>query len=184
MTRTKFRSVRLAPARLRAFYVIAVAVWVTGGLWLFFHYFLTKQGEFGPQSNPLESWWLKLHGAFAFAATWFFGLLWGTHITVAWPFPRRRRSGSVLTAVVFWVIVSGYLLYYVGNDTARSFISVSHWVVGLACPLLYWVHRMKKRSRKSSASVSSRKTDNSDASLPPPEGRSRFKPDTTCSRIR
>ena len=52
-------------------------------------YLLTKQGEFGPQSHPLEPWWLKLHGAFAFAFTWFFGLLWGTHVTVAWPRGRR-----------------------------------------------------------------------------------------------
>jgi hypothetical protein len=126
-----------------------VGVWLSGGLWLLFHYFLTEQGEFGPQSNPLEPWWLKLHGAFAFAATWFFGLLWGTHITVAWPLERRRFSGSVLAAASLLLIVSGYLLYYVGNDTARSILSVSHWGTGLAFPLLYWAHRLRRGPRKS-----------------------------------
>lgn len=145
MIRAKIRSVRFGSSRLRAFYLIGVGVWLSGGLWLLFHYFLTKQGEFGPQSNPLEPWWLKLHGAFAFAAIWFFGLLWASHITVAWPFRRRRLSGSVLAAVILWLIVSGYLLYYVANDTARSILSVSHWAIGLACPLLYWAHRVRKK---------------------------------------
>jgi hypothetical protein len=143
--RTKIRSVGLSRSRLRAFYVTGVGVWLTGGLWLLFHYFVTKQGEFGPQSNPLEPWWLKLHGAFALAATWFFGLLWGTHMTVAWPSARRRRSGGVLGGVVLWLIITGYLLYYVGNDTARAIVSMGHWVIGIACPLLYWVHRKRKK---------------------------------------
>lgn len=146
MSRSKNHSVRLGKSRLRALYLIGVGVWLSGGLWLLFHYFLTRKGPFGPESNPLEPWWLKLHGAFAFAATWFFGLLWGTHITVGWRSGRRRASGSILTGFIFFLVLSGYLLYYVGDDTARSVVSVSHWGVGLACPLLYWVHRMRRRA--------------------------------------
>lgn len=145
MIHGKRRSVRFGSARLRAFYVIGAGVWLSGGLWLCFHYFLVKPGEFGPQSNPLEPWWLKLHGAFAFAATWFFGLLWGTRITVAWPSGRRRSSGSVLAGIILLLIVSGYLLYYVGDDTARSIVSIGHWGIGLVCPALYWAHRMRRK---------------------------------------
>ena len=146
VSRTKKHSVRFGSLRLRAFYLVSLGVWISGGLWLLFHYFLTTQGEFGPQSNALEPWSLKIHGAFAFAATWFFGLLWGTHITVGWHSGRRRSSGAVLTGSISLLVVTGYLLYYVGDDRSRSFISIAHWGVGLICPLLYGVHRIRKRS--------------------------------------
>jgi hypothetical protein len=164
LSRNRGHSVRFSSARRRALYVIGVGVWLSGGLWLLFHYFLTKQGEFGPQSNPLEPWWLKIHGAFAFAATWLFGLLWGTHITVGWRSGRRRASGGVLTGLIFWLVLSGYLLYYAGDDRARSLISIGHWGLGLACPLLYWIHRMRKRA--SARSVRDREQTILEASAP------------------
>lgn len=64
-------------------YSIVAGLWLSGGLWLLLHYFLTSESEFGPQRNPLEPWWLKFHGAFAFAVIWLFGLLWGKHVSLA-----------------------------------------------------------------------------------------------------
>src|SRR6185437_5330155 len=61
-------------------YTAAIGVWLTGALWLIFHYFLQTKGKFGMQQNPLEIWWLKLHGAFSFASIFALGLLWGSHI--------------------------------------------------------------------------------------------------------
>lgn len=133
-----------------ALYVVGTGVWLTGGLWLLFHYFLVKQGEFGSTANPLEPWWLKLHGAFAFAAIWMFGWLWGIHIAKLWPQKRRRWSGGALTSVFALLIVSGYLLYYVGDDRIRPVISALHWIIGLACPIFFVWHRFKWRARRSS----------------------------------
>ena len=141
-------SLRLGSPRRLGLYVVGIGVWLSGGLWLLFHYFLVTQGEFGPQANPLEPWWLKLHGAFAFAAIWIFGLLWGVHVTPAWPFRRRRWSGGTMTGLLFWLTLSGYLLYYVGNEAARSLISVLHWSIGLACPLAFFWHRARNRKRR------------------------------------
>jgi len=141
MSTLKRQSVRLGrPTRL-ALYVAGIGVWLTGGLWLVFHYFLVSQGEFGPQTNLLEPWWLKLHGAFAFATIWMFGLLWSVHVTRAWPSSRRRWSGGLMAGVAAWLILSGYLLYYVGDDKARSVVSVLHWGVGLAAPVFFFCHR-------------------------------------------
>jgi hypothetical protein len=142
------KSGSLGPARRWALYIVGAGVWLTGGLWLLYHYFLVRQGDFGPTANPLEPWWLKLHGAFAFAAIWLFGLLWGAHITKAWPHKRRRWSGGVLAGVFAFLILSGYLLYYLGDDTLRPLVSVLHWGIGLACPVFFLVHRLR-RSRRS-----------------------------------
>ena len=135
-----------------ALYIIGTGVWLTGGIWLLFHYLLIKQGEFGPTANPLEPWWLKLHGAFAFAAVWMFGLMWGIHIAKLWPHKRRRWSGGILTAIFVLLIVSGYLLYYVGDDRVRPLISALHWVIGLACLVLFARHRLRRRSIRPSLS--------------------------------
>jgi membrane protein YdbS with pleckstrin-like domain len=135
------------PRRL-AIYITGIGLWLTGGLWLIYHYFLVKQGEFGPEMNPMEPWWLRLHGAFAFAAIWLFGLLWGIHITKAWPHKRSRWSGGAMTGVLALLTVTGYLLYYVGDDRVRPLISAVHWTVGLACPLVFLWHRVKFRKHK------------------------------------
>jgi hypothetical protein len=142
------RSVRIGlPTRL-ALYVVGIGVWLSGGLWLLFHYLLLEQSEFGPKPNPLEPWWLKLHGAFAFAGIWLLGLLWGMHITIAWPLSRRRLSGGMLTGVLIWLTLSGYLLYYIGNDDARTIVSALHWGIGLGCPVFYLLHRLRLRVRE------------------------------------
>lgn len=136
----------LGRRRRWSLYIIGIGVWLSGGLWLLFHYFLVKQGEFGPVANPVEPWWLKLHGAFAFAALWMFGLLWGIHITKLWPHRRRRWSGGILTGIFLLLIVSGYLLYYVGDENVRPIISALHWVIGLACPGFFFWHRLQRKS--------------------------------------
>jgi len=138
----------LGRPRRWALYIVGAGVWLSGGLWLLFHYFLVKQGEFGPSTNPLEPWWLKIHGAFAFAAVWMFGLLWGIHITKAWPNRRRRWSGGMLTGVFALLIVSGYLLYYVGDEKGRAVVSLLHWTVGLSCPLFFLWHRLRLQNRR------------------------------------
>ncbi len=142
------KTVRLGRSRRWQLYIVGIGVWLSGGLWLLFHYFFVRQGDFGPVENPLTPWWLRLHGAFAFASIWIFGLLWATHVTVAWPRKRRRWSGGLLAGVFLVLIVSGYLLYYVGDDAIRPIISVLHWATGLAAPAFFLVHRLRRRGQK------------------------------------
>jgi hypothetical protein len=138
--------VRLPRSRHIAVYAIGIGVWLSGGLWLLFHYFVVHPGPFGPTSSPLEPWWLKLHGAFAFAAIWLFGLLWGVHIVAGWSGWRRRGTGGLMVAILGWLILSGYLLYYLGDETVRPLISLLHWVIGLAVPVAFTAHRVFEKS--------------------------------------
>lgn len=143
----RFRSVLLGrPTRL-ALAIVGTGIWLSGGLWLVVHYWLMEQGEFGPRPNPWEPWWLTLHGGFAFTTVWLFGLLWGVHVTTAWPLSRRRMSGGGLVGLLVWLTASGHLLYYAGDDTVRSVVSVLHWGLGLGAPALYVVHRWNAPNR-------------------------------------
>ena len=133
--------IRLGAARRMMVYLIGVGVWASGGVWLVFHYFLRRAGEFGPETHPLEPWWLRLHGAFAFAAIWLAGLLWASHIVNGWGARRRRWSGSLMLSLVALLTLTGWLLYYGGDDALRRYSSFLHWIVGLGAPALFVWHR-------------------------------------------
>ena len=130
-------------------YGVGVGVWLSGGIWLAFHHFVSTQGRFGPMPHPLEPWWLRLHGAFAFAALWLLGLLSAVHVAREWRDGRKRPTGIVLVGVLAWLTLSGYLLYYAGEDSLRDVVSLLHWSVGLACPALFvwhgWVAWRRRR---------------------------------------
>jgi hypothetical protein len=138
------RTARLTPTRRLGVYGVGVAVWLSGALWLLFHYFFVRQGPLGATPHPLESWWLTLHGASAFAAIWAFGWLWSAHITKGWATGRKRPSGGLLVTALAWLTLSGYLLYYVGHEEVRTITSVLHWASGLACPIPFVVHRFRR----------------------------------------
>ncbi len=137
--------VRLAGRNKLWVNLTGAGVWTSGVLWLVFHYFMVRQGEFGPERSPLEPWWLKLHGAFAFAALWIGGLLWGLHVVNGWRQNRRRWSGGALFGGFLALILTGYLLYYIGDDQPRAVVSLIHWIIGLAIPVAYAVHRLLSR---------------------------------------
>jgi hypothetical protein len=137
--------VRLGPKRRVAVYSVAAGVWLTGLVWLVFHYGLRRQGEFGLETNPAEPWWLKLHGAFAFGALWAVGMLSAAHFPNGWASGRRRWSGAILFAAAILLIVTGYLLYYLGDERLRQMNALIHWVLGLASALPFLVHRFLVR---------------------------------------
>jgi hypothetical protein len=124
---------------------IVLGVWLSGALWLVFHDFLARSGEFGLTAHPLEQWWLRAHGAFAFASLWLLGFLSVAHVGGRWAWRRQRRSGLVLLGVYIWLVVTGYLLYYAGGDAFRAAVSLGHWTVGLVALVFLLLHRRIRR---------------------------------------
>ncbi len=134
--------VRLGTWRKVTVYAVSAGLWASGAVWLIFHYFLRAPSEFGPTPNPLEPWWLKLHGAFAFAALWMFGLLCAAHVGNGWTSGRRRWSGALTLGVAAILGLSAYFLYYVGDDGLRQAAAYVHWILGLGTPVLLIWHRV------------------------------------------
>jgi len=141
----------LSPSRPRwrirwTLYAIGIGVWLSGVLWWVFDHFLRQRSEFGPVPSPLQFWWLRLHAATALAAVWLFGYLCASHVLTTWPARLRRVSGVLFVAAFALLILSGYLLYYVTADRARTLIGDVHWAVGLCAPLAFLAHRGFRRS--------------------------------------
>jgi len=136
--------------RKAALYLAFAALFGSGILWLIFHYFLMRQGEFGLEPHPLEAWCLRLHGAAAFVMLGFGGLLWGTHARPALLQSRWRNSGIAIVAVLVALAASGYLLYYASDDALRDGARLVHWLLGLtlALPLLIHVIGVRRARRR------------------------------------
>jgi hypothetical protein len=124
---------------------IGVAVWATGIAWVMAHFFFKSEDSLGLPVHSSEPLWLKLHGASAFLAVWTGGLMWGLHVVKAWNSGRHRISGASIFGVLVILCVTGYLLYYVADDDARAAVSVIHWVLGCALPLVYLAHRLNRK---------------------------------------
>lgn len=140
---------KLPKVRRWTVYGVSFATWLTGVLWLIYHYFMATEGRFGPITHPLEPWWIRLHAAFSFFAIAVLGLLWGVHIVRGWNANWRRWSGGAMAGVFFVLIATGYGLYYVLDEEWRPRISVIHWVVGLAALVFFFVHWLSKSKPRS-----------------------------------
>jgi len=142
-----FAPIKMSRRRRLAVQATLFGLWLTGLLWLPLHYFLVQKTRFGTAPHPLEPWMLKAHGAFAFAALWTGGLLWGMHIVGGWRSGRRRWSGIAISAAGVLLIASGWLLYYAGDEDLRAVTSVAHWAIGVVSPVAFLLHRFaRKRS--------------------------------------
>jgi hypothetical protein len=133
-------TIRLGSLQEGAVYLATAALVISGAIWLVLHYFMVKQGEFGPTPHPAEPWMLRIHGAAAMAALIVYGSLLPIHVRRAWAVRRNVVLGISVICFMLLLTVTGYLLYYAASEELRPIISAAHWILGLAVPLLLWWH--------------------------------------------
>ena len=112
----------------------------SGILWLIARYFLRVTTEFGDSIHPLEHVAMQMHGVGALASCFFVGSLLQQHIRRAYRAHKNLGSAWVLISVLSALVLSGYALYYWVGEQTRPLISTTHWVVGLALPVVLMVH--------------------------------------------
>jgi hypothetical protein len=142
------RTARLARWQVQLLCWSGGILWVTGAAWLLLHHFGQIQGEFGPETNPAEPWLLRLHGAAMVAALLGAGSLLVAHVWRGWSYRNQRVLGMVLTSATILMIGSGYLLYYVGDEDVRAWISIAHWTGGLAALPAFILHYRNGRRQE------------------------------------
>ncbi len=91
---------------------------------------------------------LKFHGAAAMAFLVVFGTLIPTHIKKGIAAKKNRISGGLLIGFFSALIVTGYLLYYAGNEDVRAFSSQFHIYLGLASVVILVPHVLYRYQRK------------------------------------
>lgn len=126
---------RRLPASLRAaFYASGGALIATGLAWLALHYAAAVPGA------PGSALALEVHGGAAMAILFLAGIVVALHLPRGWRERKNRSSGMVVASLLALLAITGFLLYYAGDDRLRATASLVHWLAGLAAPLLLWLH--------------------------------------------
>lgn len=129
-------------------YGAAAFLWLTGIVWLYFKYGVKHEDEFGIQTSPWQNVSLKLHGAGAILFLIIFGAIL-FHIPPGWRNKSQRSTGVFLLSVCIVLILTGWGLYYLGNENWRNISSLVHCILGTILPLMIFFHVCKIISRRS-----------------------------------
>lgn len=131
----------LLPGWLRRWvYAIGLACLLTGAAVLGARWFLMVEGEFGPLPHPLEHWSLIAHGVVASVAAWVFGMVWLAHVRRGLHKRRNLLSGLTAVGLLLALGLTGWGLYYLGDQDWRARTSVVHWVIGIAVTVWLPLH--------------------------------------------
>lgn len=132
-------SVKLTRRHKAWLYSITGLLYLTGVVWAWLHYLAPRPNEFSATS-PAEPWMMKLHGAAAMGILVLIGTLLPSHVRFAWHARRNRANGIVLIGYLSFLIVSGYGLYYFGDERLRTWTGWSHLWFGIALPAMLIFH--------------------------------------------
>ena len=132
------------PLHYRLLLAALLLVGVTGVVWGVLWDVLEREPD------TLLRWLTRLHGAGAFLAMLALGSLLAHHVRFGWNARRNRISGSVLGGVAALIVLTGYGLYYAGEDL-REWSKWIHLVLGtlafVVLPLHIWLGRRTRHQR-------------------------------------
>lgn len=153
--------VRLEPFHRRMLYISFGILWSSGTSWTLIQWF--KDPELRTARTALQTLAMKIHGAAMLIFLVVLGTLF-THVRRGWILKANRLSGCFNIGTNILLTLTGWLLYYIADDSARDTASVIHWSIGLAAlPLLtahIWFGRAtsdRKTNRDEEAAKSPRR---------------------------
>ena len=146
-------SMKLSPGYRGWLYGTSAALFVSGVAWVLLHRVSLAQEETARNwSAVLEPWMLKLHGAAAMMFLVMIGALLPIHILKGMATRKNLASGLVLLGLIGLLTITGYALYYLGSDTARSFASALHTWAGVGAPAFLIWHLLWRERRPTARS--------------------------------
>jgi hypothetical protein len=142
----KGRVFKLRPGHRRLLYSVCLLLLLSGALWAWINH-LDQTAQASERMRDFKPWLLKLHGLSAMLFVLLLGTLLPGHVRRAWRARKNRRNGAFFLTVVGALTLSGYLLYYIGDEAWRNAMSNFHLWLGLAAPvLLSWHIRSGRRA--------------------------------------
>jgi len=121
------------------FYATGLALFLSGVGWAWLHH-LEDLGAVGPVLRGLKPRLMMVHGMSAVGFVLILGTLLPTHIRRCWRAGKNRLNGAFFLAAVSLLTLSGYLLYYLGDEQWRAAASRFHLWLGVVAPVLLFVH--------------------------------------------
>ncbi len=115
-------------------YLAFGALLLTGAGWMYAQGKLEDEGW-----ETIPRLLMKIHGGAAMAALLVLGAL-TPHVKRGWKAAKNRLSGSVLLAANAFLTLTGYGLYYAGDEAVRAWFSRWHAWIGLGLGALIPAH--------------------------------------------
>jgi hypothetical protein len=134
----------------KTLYAVFAVLFLSGVAWYFLHNGLAWGLDNDGPRNPFEAFLLKLHGAAAMAALLVLGSLVPQHLKWAWQNRENRRTGALMLSAQALLVLTGYALYYSGDEDVRVFASDLHLIIGVGFPLVLVWHIIEGRRRRTS----------------------------------
>jgi hypothetical protein len=120
-------------------YGISLVLLVSGAVWAWIHH-LDETGQAGDTFRRTNPWLLKAHGYAAVGFVLLLGALIPVHIKHSWHARKNRANGAFFLSAAGILTLSGYTLYYLGDEGWRNGASLFHLWLGLAAPVLLLFH--------------------------------------------
>ncbi|MFM2294535.1 MAG: hypothetical protein RLZZ350_948 [Verrucomicrobiota bacterium] len=136
----KRRGIQLSLRHRRWFYAVTSVLFLSGALWVLAGWLVEQGGVSAQTLDACQPWLLKIHGAAAMAFLVALGILIPTHVKRGWQSGRNRTNGAGFVTVLALLVLTGYGLYYFGDDRWRAAASWAHRALGFASPVLLAWH--------------------------------------------
>ena len=134
----KRRALRLGRGHKLTLYAASALLLLSGAAWAWASQ-LDETAHALEFLRQLKPWLLRIHGFGAMTFVLLLGTLWPAHVRRAWHAHKNRPNGAFFLAAVGLLTLTGYALYYLGDETWRNATSQFHLWLGLGAPvLLYW----------------------------------------------
>jgi magnesium-transporting ATPase (P-type) len=146
-------SIQLKSLQRYFLYGVLALLFLSGVAWAYWNYLGASPGDFETNS---KTWAMKIHGAAAMAVLVLIGMLLSAHVRFAWRARRNRANGSFFLSAFTVLTITGYGLYYAGDERLRAWMSWIHLAVGLALPILLLIHIFLGRGTRSSRELRTR----------------------------
>lgn len=120
-------------------YLSFVTLLLSGLVWAWLH----RLDEATTAGSSWRGWTPRLmtaHGGAAVGFVLLLGTLLPGHVRNSWRAGRNRSNGVFFLSAVSVLTITGYALYYLGNEIARALCSDIHFWLGAALPLLLGLH--------------------------------------------
>jgi magnesium-transporting ATPase (P-type) len=134
----KRRGLQLSRGHKFMIYAVSLALFLSGVFWAWIQH-LDEAGKAGEGLRQAKTWLIEIHGFSAMVFVLLFGTLLASHVRRAWHARKNRNNGVFFLTSVGLLTLSGYALYYVGNENWRNTVSDFHLWLGIAAPtFLFW----------------------------------------------
>jgi hypothetical protein len=142
--------IKLSRRHQMALYSAFGALYVTGVAWYVLHDDRAAAFFGGDGSDlPIQPILLQIHGAAAMLALLALGSLIPQHVKWAWKGRMNRSTGGLMISTQALLVLTGYALYYSGDENLREYASQVHFAIGACFPALLAWHIVEGRRRAS-----------------------------------